>query len=349
MIGKNKRLIPRLLDVFVTRFLIIFGCLSAVSVRLILKVFKDRLTPQKYNTILLFMETKRRIEFIVQFNGQLTQIDANTFINSLLNTTSIIQAINKELDPSKKIEVKVNTLDERGSFPVSLEIVENAIISLLSNEGINYVKNILEAFVAIFLIKQFLKGKKAKTTEEQEDNIKIENESGEVRIFNKNVFNIYIHNLVINEAVNKNFETLESEPAIEGFEIKDDKGQELFVAKKEYFPIMRSKNEMLHQEDLRIINKDVTLHVFKVVFDEKYKWEFYYKGNKISAQIQDKTFFEGIDKGESFSKGDVLNVEMQIEQIFDKTVNTYVNKSYQILTVKNHIPRDIQQSLELPE
>ena len=51
-------------------------------------------------------------------------------------------------------------------------------------------------------------------------------------------------------------------------------------------------------------------------------------GINISAKIADPSFYELIDKGEAFAKGDILEVELQINQKFDESVNTFVTKSY---------------------
>jgi len=83
-------------------------------------------------------------------------------------------------------------------------------------------------------------------------------------------------------------------------------------------------------------------------FNRNQKWEFYFEGNKISAKITDDTeFLKRIDSGEQFAKGDSLEVEIEIRQEFDKSVNTFVNKSYKINRVIRHIPRPPQSRLEL--
>ena len=51
-----------------------------------------------------------------------------------------------------------------------------------------------------------------------------------------------------------------------------------------------------------------------------------------------------IDDGESFAKGDILISELEIEKVYDKTVDTFVNQSYQINEIKNHIPRGGNQT-----
>ncbi|NCC71036.1 hypothetical protein EOM09_05630 [bacterium] len=81
--------------------------------------------------------------------------------------------------------------------------------------------------------------------------------------------------------------------------------------------------------------------MFKVVFKENYKWEFYYLGTKIYASLKDESFFKKIEKGEiAFRSGDRLIVTLEIEQVFNEAANTFVNDSYYILNVIEHIPRN---------
>ncbi len=56
-------------------------------------------------------------------------------------------------------------------------------------------------------------------------------------------------------------------------------------------------------------------------------------------------FYEAINKGEKFAKGDQLEAELEIRQILDETVNAYINKSYKISRILRHIPRPEQTSL----
>ena len=83
-----------------------------------------------------------------------------------------------------------------------------------------------------------------------------------------------------------------------------------------------------------------------ISFDDKLKSDFYFKGNKISAKINDVDFYKRVDKGESFAKGDVLEVELEIKQVFETSVNTFVNKSYKIKRIINHILRNEQSKLD---
>ncbi len=90
---------------------------------------------------------------------------------------------------------------------------------------------------------------------------------------------------------------------------------------------------------------DVKLHILKVAFDKNYKWAFYYNGQKTHAKIADRKFIKNVEKGEKFSKGDVLIADLEIQKIFNESLNTYIDHSHIILRVKSHIPSPQEKDL----
>ena len=84
----------------------------------------------------------------------------------------------------------------------------------------------------------------------------------------------------------------------------------------------------------KLLELGVQIHVAKIRNDpSKIKWDFIFEGNKITASIKDENFRNFIRNGAPCFRGDVLEVDLQINQTWDVTCNNYVNKSYQILSV----------------
>ena len=98
--------------------------------------------------------------------------------------------------------------------------------------------------------------------------------------------------------------------------------------------------------DERLVVKTGTLFIFSLSFDINTKWSFYYEGNKFNAKINDDEFVKLIDSGEKFAKGDTLVAEFEIRQEYYVPANTYVNKSYKILKIIKHNPRNEQAKLD---
>lgn len=288
--------------------------------------------------------------FKLKFDGQLNQIDANVLINSLIHTTAIIQEINRYLDTGKKIEIKVKAL-EKGSFLVHIELLESAldsIKSLFTKENADLAASIVTILAGIIAVKKFLKGKKPTSIELQGEKTKIINEKGDVLVIENATFNIYENSPIVKDALSLNFDALNNDPSITGFEITDKDEKPIIRVEKEEFSDLSLKSEEISNDE-RIIKEAATLNIVRLSFEESLKWEFYFKGNKVSAKIKDPNFYELINQGESFAKGDILEVELQINQKWDESVNTFVNKSYQINKIVRHILRNEQQQFKFED
>lgn len=280
-------------------------------------------------------------DFKIKFDGEYHQIDANILINNLIHTTSIIQEINRELNSGKTIDIKIKAL-QKGSFLIHIDLIEtvfDGFKNLLTRENIETSAAIIGGFASLVGLKKFLKGKEIKSREIQGNKIKIENEKGEVIYIENFVYNVYENNTIVKDALSQSFETLENDISITGYEITDRNEKPLVRVDRDDFEYLSLKSEKLNKDE-KVLVQSASLNIVKLSFDNKLKWEFYFKGNKITAKVDDPNFQKRIDNGEAFSKGDMLEVEFEIKQKFDQAVNTFVNKSYKINRIINHIRRE---------
>ena len=66
-------------------------------------------------------------EFKIKYGGNQHQIDANSFVYSLIHNITILEEINRNIDPNKRIEIKVKA-PEKGSVVVEIGIQASTII-----------------------------------------------------------------------------------------------------------------------------------------------------------------------------------------------------------------------------
>lgn len=286
-------------------------------------------------------------DFKIKFDGEQHQIDANLLVNNLIHTTSIIQELNRNLDSGKKVEVKIKAL-EKGSFLIHIDLVESVFDlakNLLTKENIVFGGVIITALVDLIAIKVHLKGKEPKSKEFSGGKVKIENEKGDILYIDNFVQNIYENNTIVRDALSQSFETLENDNSITGYEITDKNEKPLIRVDRDEFEYLSQKSEEVLEGEKNIVVA-ATLNIIRISFDDKLKSDFYFKGNKISVKIKDPDFQKRIDNGESFAKGDILEVELEIKQKFDKSVNTFINKSYKINRITNHILRNEQSKFD---
>ncbi len=289
-------------------------------------------------------------DFKIKFDGQVHQIDANVLINSLIHTTTVIQEINKYIDSGKRIEIKIKAL-EKGSFLIHIEILETvigALQTIFSKETIPIGGTIIGILVGLIKIKEHLQGRKPKEIEKCDDTIKITNDIGNVFVIEQLTYNIYDSNSVVKDSLAHNFDAINNDSSITGFEITDRNEKPYVKIDRDQFVNLSIKSEDISNNE-KLITEAATLNIVRLSFEGNLKWEFYYKGNRISAKIKDENFQKSIDNGEMFSKGDVLEVELQIIQCWEESVRTYVNKSYQVNKIIRHIPRDVEQKLDFQE
>lgn len=286
-------------------------------------------------------------DFKIKFDGQQHQVDAQILISSLIHTTTVIHELNKYYYTGKKIEIKVKAL-EKGSFLVHIELIETALESLktlLTKDNLLFASGIIGGLVGLIEIKKHLKGKKAKEITQDGSKTIIININNNILNISSDIYKIYETNVIVNDALSQNFDSLDNDPAITAFEITDKRENPFVRVEKSDFKDMTLKSEQIDENRKHIIEM-TRLNIVRVSFEENLKWDFYYRGNKISAKIDDPNFYALIDKEESFAKGDILEVELQINQIFEESVNTFINKSYQINRIVNHYKRDVQKKID---
>ena len=111
----------------------------------------------------------KRKQMKIKFEGQTHQIDANTLINVLIHYQNIVEIANRELGGAEKqITVRV-TAPEKGSFILNIDLVQNLVQQLFSNEGVTYVASLITVVEGTFNMYRHFKGKPIKKQEQKED------------------------------------------------------------------------------------------------------------------------------------------------------------------------------------
>lgn len=297
------------------------------------------------------MSAQLQNEFTLKFDGKPNEVDAATLGASLLNVTSIIQEVNSELNTGQKLEIKVRGTAP-GSFLVHLGIDPAQVPDLLNHLTPENLKTagaavgfVVTAVAGVFKIRQILKGKAPENViEEKGGEVRLVSSDGNSLLVDKRTYNIYLNNPKVNEAVTKTFKVLDADSSVTGFEISDKSEKPLFEIAREEFSLLTTGSGFPLPERQSVV-EETKLHIIKLSFEKGSKWELLYRGIKISASLDDSDFYGRIDRGESFAKGDVLAVELEIGKVFDPSINAYENKSYAIKRVVEHIPRAKQAGL----
>lgn len=278
-------------------------------------------------------------EFVIHYGGQLHSVEANTFANSLVYLSQVIEEISFLQNPDFSVEIRIEALAE-GSFRPKIKLFGKTIKSKLTPffPEKNQTIPILIATLALFNF-----GK------DDSDNITINDSEviiaqGETKIIIERKIYDKAENIKSNKIVAKSlsdhFQTIENDSSIESF------GLAKSITDKEYLFYTDRKHfnnfiniEQKTSDDKRIeIKPNQTLRLLKVILERgSRKWEFVWNGIKISAPVFDDDFWEQMRKREiSISQGDAIVADLKIYQVLDPYSGIYFNEKYEIINVKSH-------------
>lgn len=277
----------------------------------------------------------------LKFGGQANQVDLHTFAYSVLNFATVLKETNRKLT-DRPIEIHIKS-PEKGSVLVDIVTTIQEINSLIPDMG--NITNLLAVIGGLYGFHLWVSGKLIKKKEKIEEDLHIELDDGSTFIVAENVYNIYVSTPAIPESISEQFSVLNDDPAVVDFQVKR-RNKEIVRVNREDFPRLSIKQQF-ESENTKTVIQSAYLHICKLVFDKKdRKWEFYFNGNKISARITDNDFFNRVIAGnESFSNGDQLHVDLQITQVMEESVGIFVNQSYQVVKVHEHIKREHPREL----
>lgn len=288
-------------------------------------------------------------DFSLKFDGSKHSVNSVTYVQSLVSLSTIIREVNYQLGAGKKIDINI-VAENEGSFDVVLQLVDKTALGQIFNkDNLEVLSTIVITAVGLIQLKQYVFKFNADLdkTEINGDHVKIKNVKGDVVYeTNKHTYNIFVGNQAVNDAISEQFKVLNDDEDITAFEVKADSTEAR--VEKEEFSLVAEKFvvDTTENEESSVPAK---LIVLKVVFDDDRKWDFLYNGNKISAWVKDKKFWKEIHSGKSFAEGDEIVADLKIYKKYDKTIDAYVNRDYEIINVRQHYPRQYRKQLTLEE
>lgn len=287
--------------------------------------------------------------FVIHYDGKLNEVNAYTFANSLICISNLIDEINQRLNPDFAIEIRVEALCQ-GSFRPTIKLVRKNISTIF--KGLIKKEQIVPILISLYTLKQaggptnievILKGEEV-TISRPSATIKIP------RSVYDNSVKIY-GDINIQKYLVQNFTILEDDPNITGFGFAEsiEKPQLLFNSIKEEFFEMAQVDVAKPEEDIKVTEDRSKIQIIRPILEKrKRKWEFVWRGVRVSGYINDKAFSDSIEKGVRLGIGDQLDVTMEIRQIRDTATNTWINELYTIKEYHGYYPAQIGKQEKLP-
>ena len=222
-----------------------------------------------------FIESKE--SFIISFGGK-TSIDAKTFSQTIDSTIELLKesAFANDLNCFIKLEIKANQV---GSFETIIDLIIRHQDDLLKIPSI--AAEILGGWLSFLLIKEHLKGKKAKKIESNQTETAIQNQENDIKKFPKKIGNIYFQNNKIDNLIINQFTNL-SEDNRSNYIIKTS-GAEIIINENSFEnmkQVLVDENPIVKTIKQKPISVDLLVKKPDLLGDSK--WQFIYNGTVAS-------------------------------------------------------------------
>lgn len=283
-------------------------------------------------------------------------VDAAAYGTVLVNTANLIDEFSNTLETGARFEIVVEA-ERKGSHLADIVLQAGEAIgiasSLITPDNIvlaqAFARRVISGVAKCWEVAKKLGGEAPARVEQHGEfaNIVINGDmNAPITIeVHQSVADTVLNNEIAKIAIANTFQALEAEKDIASVGLLDKDNQALVEVQRKDFKAL-SKRVPAQKAGRRSQTRPCAiLAVNRQSFKRSKKSDFIYAGNEITATIVDENFWQAIDRGERFAKGDRLVTVLEIEQIYNESVRAWENYSYKILSVLEHRPRPFQRDL----
>ncbi|QQR37917.1 hypothetical protein [Devosia rhizoryzae] len=264
-----------------------------------------------------------------------------TFGNALVSIAEAIRAINHEVNPGYSLEVAIEAVGP-GSFRARLKTEKRSLLNLFSGQT---ARDLVIALLATFLWEKVIDPDTPPVITVNSDYVIIEHGSDRI-IVPKEAFDHKAEverSPAVNRHVSKTMEVLEHDPSVTSLGIARNltDPEPVLDIPRGLFPIIRQNSVPATDDGRRSQEHNAILSVHKAVFERSSrKWEFVWNGFRISAPVLDQTFFDRLENRQlSLRQGDAFRAVLRVNQVYDRLSETWLNESYEVVTVGELVSR----------
>lgn len=293
------------------------------------------------------VEIPREVDrFVLYFDTPKHDVNAYALATTLIGLSDAVREANAAVNPGYQVEVVVEALAD-GSFQAVVRTVFEKSKNLFSNEA---VKAIVYGIIATHIYEIAIKTDTPPNIVVNAEMVVIESGNNKI-IVPRNVYEAKKQlekSDRFNSAVGQVFHGALSDPSISGIGLKTDMGKtppSIYVP-REKFAIFDARR--IEEEGTREIVEFANLEISRAILSRgNRKWEFFWRGIKISAPVLDNRFYNRFFAHDiTIAPGDGLRVALRITQRQDPDTGIFINEKYEVIEVHEHLPRMQQNGFQ---
>lgn len=286
-------------------------------------------------------------EVVLHFGGERKKINAYTLASTLVAIADAVKEANSVINPGYDIEVLVESFGQ-GSFRAKIKTSCTEAGNIFSKDNL---KTIALGIVASFIFQHTLATDSEVKINVSSDEVIIK-QGDKTIIIPRSTYDA-TREVQKSESFKKSISrisnSIERDKNITSFGFTDnldDKKPRIEISRKEML-LLGNPDEI--SEPTREVVEHATLFIKRAILERsKRKWEFIWRGFKISAPVLDEVFYNDFFAHKvTIAPGDRLEVKLKIYQIKDEDTGIYSNDRYEVVQVTKHIPHLTQDEAPL--
>ncbi|QBM16550.1 hypothetical protein MARI_06320 [Marinobacter sp. JH2] len=285
-------------------------------------------------------------DFVVYFSGEPRRINAYTLASSLVSLADAVKAANSLVNPGYDVEVVVEAFGE-GSFKAHVRALYSGASNLFSAENL---KAVAFSIIATYVYENTLAPDNDVNVTVNTDEVVVE--QGGKRVVVPREVHERVKELEKSEkftrSIGKTFQAVERDKNVTGLGFCPNFNDDFpaILIPRERFHLLSEPPQL--EDNQRTVVEPADLQILRAILERgNRKWEFVWRGIKISAPVLDEKFFDDFFAHKiMIAPGDAVEVKLKIYQTRDEDTGIFTNSRYEVVEVVRHIPRMKQTNLE---
>jgi hypothetical protein len=285
-------------------------------------------------------------EIVLHFGGERNKINAYTLASTLVSIADAIKEANAVINPGYEVEVLVEAFGE-GSFRAKVKTAYKGLKNLFNS---NKLESIAIGVLASFIYQHTLAPDTDVKVIVDETQVMIQ-QGDKTVVVPRNVYDAQKEvekSEKFRQSVSNTFQSVEKDKNVTDFGFTKnifDKEPDISVPREKFY-LISSPLELI--EPQREIQEVAELRIKRAILERsKRKWEFIWRGIKISAPVLDDGFYQDFFAHKiTVAPGDSFEAVLKIYQVKDEDTGIFTNSKYEVIKINRHIPRFSQGEID---